>query len=217
MSCIFMCLGLTHRAAMIGPPNIGGEVTPGGGEKCSDAKICGPGKNVRIRTNLPTKCQNLFGHGLKNSDFFLARDRGKAAYFAVSISIPSRVKIHTQHVFGLRYVFPLHKFPVDYDPPHPECTDNSTDLSGVPPNFCSDCNRPHGNFGSKFVRTPEPTSPPIFGGQKPESAVYYEVACCPPCLPRSGPECFRSTLYQLSPTLIHSKQAEGHRIRDPQT
>jgi hypothetical protein len=53
-----------------GPPNIGGEVTPGGGEKCSDAKICGPGKNVRTRTNLPTKGQNLFGHGLENSDFF---------------------------------------------------------------------------------------------------------------------------------------------------
>jgi hypothetical protein len=85
-------------------------------------------------------------------------------FCGVIISILSRVKIRAQHVLGLQYVFSLHKFPVDYDPPYPECTDNSTDLSGVPPNFCSDCNRPHGNFGSKFVRTPEPTSPLIFGG-----------------------------------------------------
>jgi hypothetical protein len=89
-------------------------------------------------------------------------------FCGIIISIPSRVKIHTQHVFGLQYVFPFHKFPVDYDPSYPKCMDNSTDLSGVPPSFCWDCNRPHGNFGSKFVRTLEPTSPPIFGG--PEAA-----------------------------------------------
>ena len=53
-----------------GPPNIGGEVTPGGGEKCSDAKICGPGKNVRTRTNLPTKGQNLFGQDSEILIFF---------------------------------------------------------------------------------------------------------------------------------------------------
>jgi hypothetical protein len=149
---------------------MGGEVTPGGGEKCSDAKICGPGKNVRTRTNLPTKGQNLFGQGSKIQIFSGPRSREgrifRDIFCGVIISIPSRVKIHIQHVFGLQSVSPLHKFPVDYHPPYPECTDNSTDLSGVSPNFCSDCNRPHGNFGSKFVRTPEPASPPIFRGPR---------------------------------------------------
>jgi hypothetical protein len=48
-----------------------------------------------------------------------------------------------------------------------KCTDNPTDLSGVRLDFCSDRNRPHGNSGSKFVRTREPTSPPIFRGPSP--------------------------------------------------
>lgn len=49
-------------------------------------------------------------------------------------------------------------------PPHPKCTDSPTDLSEVPCKFCSDPNRHHGNLGSKFVWTPGPSSPPIFGG-----------------------------------------------------
>ena len=149
-------------------PEYRGEVTPGGGGKCSNAKICGPGKNVRTRTNLPTEGQDLFGQGSKIRIFSGPPSREgrvfRDVFCDVIISIPPRVKIHVQYVFELQYVFPLHKFPADYDPPYPGCTDNSTDLSGVPPSFCSDCNRPHGNFGSRFVLTPEPTSPHIFGG-----------------------------------------------------
>jgi hypothetical protein len=61
-------MGVTFRdpqGGISGPPNIGGEVTPGGGKRCSDAKSAVLVKNVWIRTNLPTKGQNLFGQDSK--------------------------------------------------------------------------------------------------------------------------------------------------------
>jgi hypothetical protein len=61
-------MGVTFRdpqGGISGPLNIGGEVTPGGGKRCSDAKSAVLVKNVRIRTNLPTKGQNLFGQDSK--------------------------------------------------------------------------------------------------------------------------------------------------------
>ena len=57
-------------------------------------------------------------------------------------------------------------------PPQPKCMDSPTDLSEVPRNFCPDPDRHHGNLGSKFVRTPGPSSPPsIFGGPGPDHPV----------------------------------------------
>ena len=146
----FVYVTLCHdiNPPWIGPPNIGGEVTPGGGGKCSDAKICGPGKVSGPEPTCRRKAKICSDVGSKIRIFSGPRSREgrifRDIFCGVIISIPSRVKIRAQHVLGLQYVFPLHKFPMDYDPPHPECTDNSTDLMGIlGQNLFGLLNQPH--------------------------------------------------------------------------
>ena len=52
-------------AASVGPPNIGGKVTPRDGKKCPDTGFTALAQNVRIRTDLLAGSLNLFGQSPK--------------------------------------------------------------------------------------------------------------------------------------------------------
>ena len=114
-------------------------------------KVSGPEPTCRRKAKI---CSDV---GSKIRIFSGARSREgrifRDIFCGVIISIPSRVKIRAQHVLGLQYVFSLHKFPVDYDPPYPECTDNSTDLMGIlGQNLFGLLNQPHPLYSGVLVR-----------------------------------------------------------------
>ena len=142
---------LTSRASSAqGPPNIYGELGSGDTKKKFEHKVRGSSPKcpdwVRPPNKKPEFVRAELGFENKNENIHARRGKKNRSY---AMGAPQKYTWLTWAA--------LHVSTADFDSlPYPKRTDGATDLRSP--------NRHHENPGSKFVRMPRPSSPPIFGG-----------------------------------------------------